>query len=133
MSALRCHDWPERLSKVIHEWQQLPFIWGQTDCAHFADAVLVALTKKSALSGWLSYYGPGSAHRTLQQAGFQNLAAAVSSILGSPIPPVHLQRGDLVMVRHGLGVLLDHRIAVRAQKSGLLFLPCREITLGWKI
>jgi hypothetical protein len=129
----RVPDWPERLEALLREWQGLPFIWGQTDCVCFASAVVRSLTGRIPALGPEIYHGPATAREKLQKRGFANLAEAVSAELGLPQPPIRLQRGDLVMVRHGLGVLLGAKAAVRARKSGLLFVPLTEITQGWNV
>lgn len=127
---MRLPDWPERLAKVIEEWEHKDFSWGAGDCVCFAGAVHEAVTGIDAIARWRGKYFSKEEARKLMRG---ELGDEVSAVLGPPISHHRARRGDIVMVRGGLGVCLGPFAAVRGQKSGLVRVPMGETKFAWPI
>lgn len=131
-------DWPERLHQVIAHWQHRPFIWGQSDCAHFALACLQAVSARDwgqvALTPYASARG---ARRLLARWQLRHVGELATRLLGPPgLLPAQIGRGDLVELQApdgpALGVCLGAQLAAMSE-HGLIFLPRASGRAGWRI
>jgi len=124
---MRPPDWPERLARLLDDWQGRDFVWGQGDCVQFARAVVTAVTGRALK---VPRYRAREVRRLLQQ---QDLAARVAATLGTPAAPALAQRGDVVLQGGALGVCLGASVALRAPQRGLVICPLDHTALCWPL
>ena len=132
---MRPPDWPEQLAAVVRRWRKRPFVWGQSDCVHFACDVLTAVSGRNWNGLELGNYNTRAAARSeLQRLGFSDLTSAVTALLGAA--QTTPQRGDLVAVSTSrgpaLGVCLGSCLAALGPK-GLVFLPLSRTVSCWRV
>lgn len=89
----RIDAWPAAMRAVLMRHQAGPFVWGQSDCALFADAV-AAMTGYDPLADCRGYTSEFGALKKLKAAGFDNVDELVAARFVE-IAPVAAQRGDL--------------------------------------
>jgi hypothetical protein len=132
---MRPANWPERLADVVRQWRKQPFVWGQSDCVHFACAVLTAVSGRDwTVLDLGSYRSRRAAMDELQRLGFSDLTDAVTALLGPA--QKNPQRGDLVSIATtqgpALGVCLGPCLAAMGPR-GLVFLPLSRTVLCWRV
>jgi len=130
-------DWPVRLERAIREAEGRPFAWGTHDCMLWVAGVVEALTGVDHMRDLRGTYdSERGAARTLIEAGYPDLGAAVGSRLRAHDVPTLAQRGDVVLVefsRSALGVVgLDGR-CVLVSPGGLVRWPLRAATRAWAV
>ena len=100
-AAGRLPGWELRLAAALEEARHRPFAWGSHDCVSWAAAVRTTLTGRPTPwpGRWRTRLG---AARVLRRTGHRDLAGAVRSVLGAPLPTVRLAaRGDVVLIEIG--------------------------------
>lgn len=114
---MRRDGWETRFRETLEAWEHKPFQWGETDCAHFAAAVVLALTGRDFLGTWRGAYTSrltaaarlrGRGHRTLATA----LGEALAAIGAQEIDPRAAAVGDV-------GVTADDISCVRCPAGWL--------------
>lgn len=122
----RVASWPEELARIVAERRDLPFRWGENDCATFAADVVLALTGRDPAAAHRGYRSEREALSLMRQAG--GLRALVDL---SEKPAGLARRGDVVLAscegRETLGIVMGdgHWCAPGAQ--GLAFRPMNEV------
>ncbi|MCZ8339624.1 MAG: hypothetical protein O9345_15980 [Burkholderiaceae bacterium] len=129
----RREDWAEALAGYLDERRDVPFAWGENDCASFAAGAVQAMTGESlqipqvesaaAYLHFLRDHGP--------------LDAIVDDTLGERLPsPAFAQRGDVVLLfvdeRATLGVCIGVEAAAPGQ-DGMLTVPMPTATAAWRV
>ncbi len=133
----RVPGWELRLAGAIEAARGRAFQWGQHDCAIWAFDLRRDLTGGGDVAElWRGRYRTAhGAARVMRRLGWSNLEAAGRSLLGDPLPSVHLaQRGDLVLAGSGpgFGVCLGAQAAGIAPE-GLVRVPLASCSLAWRI
>lgn len=134
---MRRSDWPENLAALLECWRSVPFSWGRHDCAHWALAVLQAVSARNwGMVSITPYHTASGARRYLRRLHCADMAALADCLLGPRCHPQQLQRGDLAAISTGtgpaLGVCTGAHIAVMTP-GGLGFVPRAQASTGWKI
>ena len=96
MNTRRLPDWPERLAAHIARHRATPFAWGAHDCVGFAFGAVQAIT--GAAQPLLSW--PDKAGAVALLRGFGGLVPGLDALLPR-VPLAHVQRGDLLLLKHG--------------------------------
>ena len=81
---------------VIDEYYKQPLVWGKSDCAHLAAAVIIKLGHANPFKGIQKYTSETGAFKAMRRAGFTTLAEAVEKLGFESIPPVSALSGDIV-------------------------------------
>lgn len=131
---MRREGWELDLHAAIEGARHRPFVWGTHDCATWAAEVRCALTGADAAADWRgSYRTAVGALRAIRRTGARDLAGAVTSRLGAPLPAVTLaQRGDIVCCRSALGICTGPDAAFLGAE-GLVFQPLTACDMAWSI
>lgn len=134
---MRRPDWPENLAALLEAWRGHRFCWGRYDCAHWALAVLVAVSARDwGLVALTPYHTASGARRYLRRLHCHDMVALADGLLGPRCSSAVLQRGDLAAINTpagpALGVCTGAHIAVMTP-GGLGFVPRAQATAGWKI
>jgi hypothetical protein len=121
------------LAEIVHDWAGKPFRYGQ-DCCQFAGAVVEAVTGANPMNT-LHYEGEQGAHDLI--ARFGSLRAAVTAVLGEPVPLTDTKTGDVVLIEMKggdelVGVVINGRAVVR-DKSGVRDLNLGVASLAWSV
>ena len=126
----------EAVVGAILEWQERPFVYGESDCCQFVHHVYARASKHSFEPR--AYQGEGEAAMLL--AEFGGLAPAVNQVLERcHVARRWLRAGDLALCRVGdeetLGILLPSGVVVTVRKPDgkFTFLPQEAIECGWRI
>jgi len=119
---------------TVDAYRGVEFAWGTHDCCLFSGRVLDAIhgtTFEAQLQA--QYQDAASGLRFL--AGFENLEAAVSSLLGAPQKMALTKRGQVCLIStaagDGLGVCVGYQIAVASPDVGVAFYPFEVIQKSW--
>lgn len=116
----RLPDWRSRLFAAIQN-SNVPFQWGENDCALFAARCVQAVVGVDYADGWRGTYSDmAGAIGALAAHGYADLPSLVIGLLGaeSEIHPSQARRGDLVLIqtesalRWAIGVVDHERIGV---------------------
>ena len=133
---MRPADWMQRLDRVLESWRTRPFVWGQSDCVHFALDVLQAVSAKNWQGVELPAYETAvGAYRVLCRLRFHSLEEAVTAFLGASIAPERAQRGDLVTLPTPQGLALGVCTGLYAAAPGphgLVFCKLHSIQHCWR-
>mgnify|MGYP007121457223 CR=1 FL=1 len=83
---MRLYDWPDRFNRLIEIWRNRPFVWGQSDCIRFADAVYQAQMGRHIFTDWFGTYTTEwgcllNYKKQLKKTGFANIESAIDSRL----------------------------------------------------
>lgn len=135
MGQLRVDGWERLLAEHVEAARLKPFEWGAHGCACWAIEVRTALTGGDDLAAlWRGKYSTAaSSVKVMRKLGWTSLEAAGRDLLGEPLPSVLLaQRGDIVLMQTGFGVVLGAR-AVGMSEAGLGSLPLADCLLGWRV
>jgi hypothetical protein len=104
---MRRPDWWPRLQMVLRDWEQKPFTWGETDCAHFMAACIEATTGADVLGTWRGAYSSrltfvarlrGRGHRSVETA----VRDALAALGGESIDPRAGTVGDVGVTHDGV-------------------------------
>lgn len=135
----RFQDWPLRLEKYIASARAEAFVWGRSDCLHFAFGVVEALTGRNLVGemGGSGQYGEADASAQLEKYFGGDLAAIADSVLPRG-RPAFARRGDIVLFTArdltAFGILDNTgRQAAARTASGIALIPARYITASWEV
>ena len=128
-------DWEIRLSALVAERIDEPFVWGANDCALFAADCIEAMTGIDPAGSVRGQWGcEGEAVRVIAKQG--GLGAYVARLGLSEVPPLCAQRGDLVLHRRdgcdALAICLGDKL-VGPSDSGLLFFGLGNGERAWRV
>jgi hypothetical protein len=135
---MRLDDWDTRLEAAIAAADK-PFVWGSHDCCTFAASCVEAVTGRSLwVKGLASYRTAAGAAKALKKAGFEDLGAALDSVLGARKPIAMAQRGDIVLIAGapgpGCGVIdLSGEWAVGLSSVGQGRVRLAEVVAAWSV
>lgn len=101
----RATDWEERLSDIVAAWQGRVYSLGDADCGLFVSDCVEAVTGERLWPDLGAYRTEAGLAKALKRAGFADLDAACSSVLGEPLPPLMAHRGDVISDGQALGVM----------------------------
>lgn len=133
---MRHPDWKSRLIDHVGACAQLPFEYGQHDCALFAAGCVAAMTGVDLAAKWRGKYSTLKGGLTaLKRAGFaDHLAFAAAHF--EEIPPAFAAPGDLAVLDGPegavLGVVQGEGIYVLAL-SGLGTLPLTHARAAYRV
>lgn len=134
---MRKQDWPEIMAAAIAAARGRAFAWGSHDCCLFAADVVRAMTGVDHAAPFRGRYSTarGAAMALKRYAG-GGLLAAVTRLLGDPVPGVQARRGDVVYAETALGPAIGICIgpaACFAAPAGLACLPLSACLHAWRI
>lgn len=128
----RREDWPEALAAKILEWQQIPFVWSETDCVAFIIDVVFAMTGREIVNRSRGTYDSEfGALRGIRNYG-DSLAGLVCERFGAPIGVGFAQRGDVLMFENNLGVCVGQSGAFRTPE-GLAYIDLMRCAHAWRV
>ena len=137
----RSEGWPNRLNRLVNEYQGRSFEYGVTDCGTLACDVVNALIGidlyqefKNTYNDKKSYLLILAKYSVRSIADLFDIKAREHDILESKNPIVAF-RGDIVCISYGedcLGVCVGAR-AVCLPESGLLSVPMADVTRSWRV
>lgn len=119
----------------IERARELPFRWGSHDCSLFACDVVEKLTGVDHGKDFRGRYKTerGAARMIRDRGGLRKIA---TDALGSEIPPLTAQRGDVVMAvengREALGICIGEKCAF-VGIDGLTFQPMARVVAAWRV
>ena len=137
---MRLDDWDTRLEAVIAAADK-PFAWGSHDCCTFAASCVDAVTGQSLwIKGLASYRTAAGAKKALKKAGFEDLGAALDSVLGARKAITMARRGDIVLIAGTSGsgpgcavVDLSGEWAVGLSPEGVVRVRLAEAVAAWSV
>jgi hypothetical protein len=138
---MRREDWPEALHTFLAERRTMPFAWGSNDCVIFAFDAIERMTGTDPFAPFrASYDDRAGAYRNLRDYAGAGLAEAVERLAAAyameEVPPLHAQRGDLVMLGttlgDALGICVGAVIACTGPE-GLALAPIGDALRAWRV
>ncbi|TXH19019.1 MAG: hypothetical protein E6R03_01230 [Hyphomicrobiaceae bacterium] len=136
----RYQDWPIRLEHYIAASRATPFIWGRSDCLHFAFGVVEPLTGRDLIGemgGSGQYADAREGFSQLEKYFGGNLRGIADAVLRSGRVSF-ARRGDIVLFEarnlkaYGIIDNTGRQIAARTE-SGLAFIPVRFAVASWAV
>lgn len=133
-------DWPERMNEAIDAARARPFS-DEWHCARFAGDVVTAMLDWTGaevqMGVELARLPLTVAYRTMREAGFEDVGAAVAAVLGHPIPLAFARRGDVVLRETpneglALGICVG-ALSAFVDVAGLVFLPTLEQHSAYRV
>lgn len=135
----RREDWAEQLQRVVRQYQNEPWIWGETDCAHFAAACVAAMTGADILGTFRNNYTSRlSCAARLRAKGFRTVEAwAITTFSAMKWPegvPECSQVGDVGITADGvMCVRLASGFVARTEDGRFANVrPVRSWCVAWK-
>ncbi len=126
-------DLPEIVSEHITKAHNIPFKWGEYDCALFVCDYLKAVHGKDYAENFRGKYkSKTGAKRALKEAGYKNLKQLVDETL----EPVRLEfavRGDVVMESGGAIGICTGEHSYFPAPSGVTHRRTLECKTAWSI
>lgn len=131
---MRKENWAKELSSTLETWQNMPFIWGETDCFHFAMACINNMTGRTIAAEINCTYSTfrGSLKQLKKEFQVNGLAEFASSLFAH-IPLVQARRGDLVLYQGALGICLGRKSAFMTETQGLMFMETLQCQDAWRV
>lgn len=133
----RFDDWPARLHAFVRARQSLPYVYGETDCASFAQAAILEMTGIDVMPGVVRPTSRIAAARFLLAGGYGDIEGLATELLGPPLESARLAgRGDIISFEANgechLGVVtgLD---AATPGKDGILWVHRALWRRGWRV
>ncbi|MDF1627039.1 MAG: hypothetical protein P1U84_12215 [Parvibaculaceae bacterium] len=139
---MRPIDWEARLVTFLQAHRDKPFAPGTRDCVLMAADWLVELGHEDPAAAFRGRYRClMGGYRAMRKAGFQNVGAAVTSVLGPPSSHViGAARGDIAAfadaragLGHMLGVVTGAQVWCPAEGRGLVALPLKQAEIFWTV
>lgn len=131
----RIAGWLGALDALMSERAAMPFAWGPNDCASFgADAVQVQ-TGEDLLHELRGSRRAARAARRQERAG-GGIPAALARAGLQEVPPALAQRGDLVQLAQGDGLVLAvcwGELAAAPGPRGLVHEPMTRAVRAWRV
>ena len=129
---MRHEDWPERLAGKLREWNDKPFVWGETDCVMFIVEVAQAISDQQiTVRKQGQYTTERGALKQIKSFG-ADLAELVTLRFGEPIARNFAQRGDLLMHGNNLGICIGPAGVFRTPE-GLVYIDLSDCSRAWKV
>lgn len=139
----RREDWPQRLQEFVGSRVASPFAWGSNDCVSFAAAAVERLTGTAVLAALGEPWTDSASAAVLLRAyAGGDLIEATAKLMAEfcceEVPPLHAQRGDVVIgVSPSTGdasamICLGAEIAGPGLKR-LELLPLTDALRAWRI
>ncbi|MCF6265226.1 MAG: hypothetical protein L3J57_01620 [Desulfuromusa sp.] len=134
---MRCENWPTVLNDLLEQRRSTPFQWGENDCALFTADVVEALTGVDYAADFRGRYSSviGSV-RSLAKAGHSNIEQAITAVLGEPVEPPFIKRGDVCLFAGGEGMTVGICVGVMIVSpaaAGLQWSPMSLAVRGWNL
>lgn len=132
-------DWQTRLTALVVQRMDMPFMWGSNDCVTFAMDAVAWMTGARVLEGVKPWSTAKEAYRALRPYG--GLQAAVRELGLPEIDARCAQRGDLVLLsppqrpdsmRGALAVCLGERVAAPG-RGGLAMANLGQGACAWRV
>lgn len=138
---MRKENWPMLLNEKIEEFKSTPFIWGESDCLHFACRAAASmldydLYEKAEASTFIYDTEEGAA--LMLEEHFEKDMANVFSSLFDSVPVKLAQRGDIAICDFqgklicGIFDTSGRTIACKSME-GVLFLPASKAVKAWRV
>lgn len=130
---MRLENWPELLDAVIKKYTSKPFEYGKADCVTFADECVRAITGRNAVfyPNGKDYSDKAGAYKLIGTHG--GLVQGIGKLLhSSPCKPSLAQRGDVVMMRGAVGIMMTQH-AWFMTAAGLDAAPRELCRIAWRV
>lgn len=138
---MRKQNWPIILNEKIEEWKDVPFVWGWSDCLHFAGSVAAAMLdydphEKIGAEKYI-YESEAGAIEMLNKH-FGGKMGNVFNRLFAEVRPKKAGRGDIAIVdflgKEICGIIDSTGRAVAVKSNdGILFIPVNRIKQAWRV
>lgn len=141
MSGLvRKSDWRARFAAEVDRIKRTPFAWGSHDCGPgLAGNLVYAVTGVDCAAQWCGEYDDAlGAARAMRDAGFDNLADLVASMLPEYEHPSQARIADVAAIKvdsvfgYALGVIDYERVFVLTE-NGIGTIDRSEIARAFKV
>ncbi|NTB96926.1 hypothetical protein G6M84_10395 [Agrobacterium tumefaciens] len=141
MSGLvRKDDWRARFAAEVDRIKRTPFAWGSHDCGPgLAGNLVYAVTGVDCAAQWRGEYDDAlGAARAMRDAGFDNLADLVGSMLPEYEHPSQARIADVAAIKvdsvfgYALGVIDYERVFVLTE-NGIGTIDRSEIARAFKV
>lgn len=141
MTALvRKNDWRARFAAEVDRIKRTPFAWGHHDCGPgLAGNLVYAVTGVDCAAQWRGEYDDAlGAARTMRDAGFDNLADLVASMLPEYEHPSQARIADVAAIKvdsvfgYALGVIDYERVFVLTE-NGIGTIDRSEIARAFRV
>lgn len=126
---MRKQNWPQALNDYIESRRKAVFCWGAHDCILFAAGAIEVMTGANPAPK-ITWKDAKGAARVLKRYG--GIEAALTGVLGEPIPIAMAGRGDVVLRDGAAGICLGTHGAWIGE-NGLAFEPISGTTMAWKV
>lgn len=131
-SRMRKENWDILLAELVESHRNTPFHRGTHDCCTFAADVVFAITGVDHMAGMRGTYSDESgAERILADRG--GLRSILCTALGSEIPVLCAQRGDVLLSDHDGLWLCVGRQMVKPGRHGLVAGELRSASAAWRV
>ena len=135
----RLHDWPVRLDRIITSARDVPFKWGEFDCALFVCACIKAMTDVDPGAKYLRTYSDEPGAIRIYGGDLAAFTANIAAELGMPeVGVTFARRGDVVFLDNGtehgcIGIVgLDGRFAACAS-DGIVLVRMHRWKRCWMV
>lgn len=150
----RLTDWEQRLSDYFSHMEGQSFVFGKSDCCHFAARAIKAMTNHNPMAHLPSYTSAKQSHyvmkallREQDDGDYRNFLPRTLSVVlkdFEKISPSFLQRGDIALVhsysvRHSTGIpivgIVDlSGVFIKALSlRGLASFSIDRALVGWRV
>jgi cell wall-associated NlpC family hydrolase len=140
MPLKRSQNWPRKLAQLIGSAREVPFQWGQFDCALFCCHWVRELTGVDPGAAYRGKYSTEAEAQAIFGADLGVFAASIVLPLGAvEVHPNFARRGDIVFVNNGtsygaLGVVsLDGRHASCVSSNGVVNVHMHRWKRAWQV
>lgn len=138
---MRKQNWPLILTDKIEEFKNVPFVWGWSDCLHFAGLVAAAMLDYDPfLKGNAELYKYQSEEEAKKMLD-DHFGGSMGNVFSSVFPEIGIRqagRGDIAIVNlkevEICGVIDSSGRAVACKSNdGILFVPSSKIVRAWRV
>lgn len=133
----RFADWETRLGEYLESVRHTPHHYGRHDCAlHCANAVRAMTGEDIAALFRGRYRSAAGSLRALRLYGAGTLEATVTAMLGPPVSPSLVHRGDVVMAQDSLGIAMGgfgYFAGREGEREGLVRIDRAEWQMAWRV
>ena len=131
---MRKENWPEELSNTLQTWQNMPFIWGETDCFHFAVTCINNMTGQNIAEHVECRYSTflGALRQLKKEFNVKTLEEFAASLFDD-IQLTQAGRGDLIAYQGALGICCGRQSAFMTETQGLHFIETLQCTHAWRV
>ncbi|KGJ88689.1 DUF6950 family protein [Colwellia psychrerythraea] len=126
------------VKKIIKDYKDKPFVWGENDCCLFAANTVLVLTGKDLAEEFRGkYHTKLGAARALKKHGFTSIEQLLTAKLGQSIAPLTATYGDVALIENHQGELaagIVFRSSVYCVgPQGLIQLPLSNVIHVWRV